>query len=75
MNQEIYNKFKTPDIVTVIKVRRLQCHGHVVRLGSERTVKKLLECKTGGRREKKKGGPRLRWMEDVKMELKNQMEI
>jgi hypothetical protein len=30
MNQQIYNKFKSPDIVTVIKVRRLEWLGHIV---------------------------------------------
>jgi hypothetical protein len=43
MNQEIYNKFKPPDIFTVIKVCRLEWLGRVVRMDGERTVKKLLE--------------------------------
>jgi hypothetical protein len=32
MNHEIYNKFQSPDTVTVIKVRRLEKLGHVVRM-------------------------------------------
>jgi hypothetical protein len=54
MSREIYNKFKSPDIVTVIKVHRLECVGHVVRMDGERTVKKLLEGKPGGGRKKRK---------------------
>jgi len=46
MDQEIYSKFKSPGIVTVIKVRRYQWLGHVVRMGSAATVQRLL----GGRR-------------------------
>jgi hypothetical protein len=34
-----------------------------------RTVKKLLQGKAG--RGKRKGRPRLRWMDDVKMDLRN----
>jgi hypothetical protein len=35
INQEICNKFKHPDIVTVIKVHRLEWLGHVVRMDDE----------------------------------------
>ena len=52
MNPEIYNEFKYPAIVTVIKVCRLEWPGHVVRVDGARMVKKLLECKPGGRRKK-----------------------
>ena len=65
MNQEAYNKLKSPDFVTVIKGCRLQWLEHVVRMDGGKTVKKLLEGKPGGRR--KKGGSRLRQMDDVKL--------
>ena len=52
MNQEIYEKFKTPNIATEIKVRTWKWLGHVVRMNDERTVKKLLEGKPGGGRKK-----------------------
>jgi hypothetical protein len=43
-NQEICNKFKSPDIVTVIKVLRSEWLGHVVRMDRERTVQKQLKA-------------------------------
>jgi hypothetical protein len=52
MNQGICTKSKSPDIVSVVEVCRLKWLGHVVRMGGERTVKKLLEGKPGGGEEK-----------------------
>jgi hypothetical protein len=40
------------NIVTIIKIHRLEWLGHVVRIDGERTVKKLMEGKTGGGRTK-----------------------
>jgi len=46
MNQKIYNKFKSPDIVlTVSRVCRLEWLGLVVGLDKEWTVRKLVEGK------------------------------
>lgn len=47
---KIYNKLKSPDIVTVIKVHRLECLGHVVRMDGKKTVKKLLDGQPEGGR-------------------------
>jgi hypothetical protein len=53
MNQ-IYNKLISPDIVAIIKLHRLEWLVHVVRMDSARTVKKLLEGKPRGKREREK---------------------
>jgi hypothetical protein len=53
-NLEIQNMYKSPDIVTEIKVRRLEWLGHVVRMEDSPT-------KPEGRRGV--GRPRLRWMD------------
>jgi hypothetical protein len=50
VDQDIYNTFKSPDIVIVIKVGRLESLGHLARMDGERTVRKLLEDKEGGRK-------------------------
>jgi hypothetical protein len=47
-SRKIDNKFKSPNIVTVIKVRRLEWLGHVVRTDGAGTVEKLLEGTPGG---------------------------
>ena len=66
MNKAISNKFKSPGMVTVIKVRRLEWLGHVVRVEGERTVQKLLQDEPDGR--SKRGRPRLGWMGVVERE-------
>ena len=60
MNKEIYNKFKSPYIVTVIKMCKLEWLGHVVRMDGERMVQKLLEGEPEGGSEGER--PRLGWM-------------
>jgi len=53
LNQEICNKFKSPDI-TVVKARRFEWLGHAVRLDGEMAVNRLLNGKPCGGREKRK---------------------
>jgi hypothetical protein len=56
-------KHKAPDIVNVIKIRRLEWLGHVVRMNETRSVKKIFEGNLEGRRSR--GRHRLRWINDV----------
>jgi hypothetical protein len=57
-NLVIYNKLKSPNTLTIIKVLTQEWFAHVVRMSGESTVKKLLEGKVGGGRnkERKVGG-------------------
>jgi hypothetical protein len=61
-------RYKFQDIVTVIKIRRLERLGHVIRMNETRSVKKILEEKLEGRRGR--GRPRLRWINDVEDDLR-----
>ena len=44
-NLELITKYKSQDIVTVIKIRRLEWLGHVIRMNETRSVKKNSERK------------------------------
>ena len=67
-NYELITKYKSQDIVTVIKIRRLEWLGHVIRMNETRCVKKIFEGKLEGRRGR--GRPRLRWINDVEGDLR-----
>jgi len=44
----LMTKYKASDIVNVIKIRRLEWLGHVVRMNETRSVKKIFEGKLDG---------------------------
>jgi transcription termination factor 2 len=67
-NEELITKYKSQDIITVIKIQRLEWLGHVVRMDESRSVKKIFEGKLDGRRGR--GRPRLRWINDVEDDLR-----
>jgi hypothetical protein len=48
MNAELMIKYKAPDTVNIIKIRRLEWFGHVVRMNETRSVKKTFEGKLEG---------------------------
>jgi hypothetical protein len=61
-------KYKPQDTVTVMKIRRLEWIGHVIRMNETRSIKKIFEGKLEGRRGR--GRPRLRWLDDVEDDLR-----
>jgi hypothetical protein len=67
-NLEIQNMYKSPDIVTEIKVRGLERLGHVVRMEDTRLPKMVFNGKPEGRCGV--GRPRLRWLDDVEADIK-----
>ena len=54
--------------MTVIKIRRFEWLGHIIRMNETRSVKKIFERKLEGRRGR--GRPRLRWIDDVEDDLR-----
>ena len=56
-----------PNIVRVIKSRRMRCAGHVALMEERRGVHKVLVGKPEGKRPL--GRPRHRWEDNIKMDL------
>jgi hypothetical protein len=67
-NAELITKYKAPDIVNIIKIRRFEWLGHVVRMNETRSVKKIFEGKLEGR--SGRGRSRLRWINDVEDDVR-----
>ena len=65
-NEELKGLYSSPNIVRVIKPRRMRWAGHVARMGEERGVYRVLVGKPEGKRPL--GRPRRRW-EDIRMDL------
>ena len=58
-NEEHHNLYSSPNIVRVIKSRRLRWVGHIARMGKGRSTIKILTSKPTGKRPLAK--PRCRW--------------
>ena len=66
-NEELNDLYCSPNIVRVIKSRRMRWAGHVVRMGEERGVYRVLVGKSEGRRPL--GRPRRRWVDNTRTDL------
>ena len=61
--------YSSPNIVRVIKSRRMSWAGHVTRMGEERGVYRVLLGKLEGKRPL--GRPRRRWVDNIRMDLQD----
>jgi hypothetical protein len=66
-SKELYDLSSSPNIVWVIKSRRIRWVGHVVLMGDRRGAYRVLV----GRPERKRplGRPRYRWEDNIKIDL------
>jgi hypothetical protein len=68
LNEELHNLYAPPDIIRMIKSRRLRWAGNVARMGEKTNPYRLLVVKPEGKRPL--GGPRRRWVDNTKMDLR-----
>ena len=66
-NEELHCLYRSPNIVRVIKSRRLRWAGHVARMEGGRSAFKLLTGKPT--RNRPLGRPRLRWEGNIRKDL------
>jgi hypothetical protein len=66
-NEELNDLYSLPNIVYVVKSRRIRWAGHVARMGEDRGVHRVLVGKPKGKRPL--GRLRHRWKDNIKMDL------
>jgi hypothetical protein len=67
-NEELHNLYSSPNIIRMIKSRRMRWAGNVARMGETRNVYRILVEKPEGKRPL--GRPRRRWVDNIKMNLR-----
>ena len=71
--EELNDLYSSPNIVRMIKSRRMRWAGHVARMGEERGVYRVLVGKLEGKRPL--GRPRRRWVDNIRMDLQEVVGI
>ena len=66
-NEELHDLYSSPNIVRVIKSRRMRWAGHVARMCEEKGAYRVLVGKPDGKRPL--GRPRRRWVGNIRMDL------
>jgi hypothetical protein len=67
-NYELHNLYSSPNIVRVIKSRRMGWTGHLTHIGEGRGVYRVLVGRLEGKRPL--GRPRRRWEDNIKIDLR-----
>jgi len=67
-NEELRDLYSLPNIVRVVKSRRMRWVGHVARMGEGRGVHRVLVGKPEGKRPL--GRPRRRWEDNINLDLR-----
>jgi hypothetical protein len=67
-NDELHSLYSSPNIVRVVKSRRMRWAGHVARMGEGRGVYRVLVGRPKGKRPL--GRPTRRWEDNIKIDLR-----
>jgi hypothetical protein len=67
-NEELHDVYSSPNIIRIIKIRRMRWAGHVARMGEKRNIYRILVGKPEGKRPL--GRRRHRWVENIKIDLR-----
>jgi hypothetical protein len=67
-NDELHSLYSSPNIVRVIKSRKMRWAGHVARMGQGRGVYRVLVGRPEGKRPL--GRPRCSWEDNIKLDLR-----
>jgi hypothetical protein len=66
--KELHNLYSSPNIIRMIRSRRMRWAWHVVRIGEAKNAYRILVGKPEGKRPL--GRPRRRWVDNIKMDLR-----
>jgi hypothetical protein len=72
-NDKLNDLYSLPNIVGVVKLRRMRWAGHVARMGQDRGVHRVLEGKPQGK--SPLGRPRYRWEDNIKKNLQEERGV
>jgi hypothetical protein len=53
-NEKLHNLYSSPNIIRMIKLRRMKCTGHTVRLSEKRNARRILVGKPEGKKSTRK---------------------
>jgi hypothetical protein len=66
-NEELNDLYSSPNIIRVIKSRRIRWAGHVARMGEKSSAYRILVGRREG--ERPLGRPRRRWEDNIKIDI------
>jgi hypothetical protein len=67
-SEELHNLYASPNIIRVIRLRRMRLEGQVERMGAVRNAYNILVGKPEGKRPLER--PRLRWEDNLRTDLR-----
>jgi hypothetical protein len=67
-NEELHKLYPSPNLIRMIKSRRMRWAGHVARIGEKKKAYRILAGKPEGKRPL--GRPRRRWVDNIKIDFR-----